>query len=153
MRHIIAQTNEFQDLLDQYYYNKQNLEIFEAREEELKNKIKSLVGNVDFSSIPDTEKKVLELVSNLDDKVKITEVTTNRFDSASFEKAHPELYKEFTKQTKTNRMTFAFNKAYTLTDRSELAKRRQNDVSTPVNADINASVDSKSNTNDDVTEI
>ena len=45
------------------------------------------------------------------------------------------------------------HKAYTLTDRSELAKRRQNDVSTPVNADINASVDSKSNINEDVTEI
>lgn len=45
------------------------------------------------------------------------------------------------------------HKAYTLTDRSELAKRRQNDVSTPINADINASVESKSNTNEDVTEI
>lgn len=153
MKQTVAKSPEFQDLLDQYYYNKQNLEIFEAREEELKKQIKSMLGNVDFSSIPDTDKKTLEFISNLDDKVKITEVTTNRFDAASFEKAHPELYKEFTKQTKTNRMTFAFNRAYTLTDRSELAKRRQNDVSTPINADINASVDSKSNTNDDVTEI
>ena len=153
MKQTVAKSPEFQDLLDQYYYNKQNLEIFEAREEELKKQIKSMLGDVDFSSIPDTDKKTLEFISNLDDKVKITEVTTNRFDAASFEKAHPDLYKEFTKQTKTNRMTFAFNKAYTLTDRSELAKRGQNDVSTPVNADINASVDSKSNTNEDITEI
>ena len=156
MREITSTSPELQDLLNQYFYNKQKLEVYEAREDELKKQIKSLLGNLDFNSIPDGEAKAFEFISHLDDKIKITEVTTNRFDSSALEKKHPEIYKEFTKQTKTNRMTFAFNKAYSVTQRSELSKRRQDDVSNKNNADINASVDSKvevTQSNENVTEI
>lgn len=87
---VILLPDEAEVLLKQYDEAKENLEHWENRKEESENKIKLLMENSEIAVLGDR-------------KVTWKSVTSNRIDSKSLKKAHPDLYVQFTNRSESRR--------------------------------------------------
>lgn len=85
-----------------YLKQKAELEALEKSVKILSNKIKDKFAGLDYNKL--TEGRTYEIKTEHGNTISLTEVVSNRLDSAALKKAHPDLYSSFCKESTTIRL-------------------------------------------------
>lgn len=102
--HIDASSDlNLQDDLDNYIEKKAMLEVLEKEVKALSDRMKAKFANLDYSRLEDG--KTYEVSTYKGNVIAFTEVKSSRLDTSALKKAYPDLYKEFSRESTSVRMT------------------------------------------------